>query len=153
MPRPEPGHPRILLFPGSLRRDSHQRRLVGHFLPLIEGRCQPDILEAGEMALPLFNQDLEQEPSVIAHVEAVHRRFAAADGFIVAPQEYNGHVSPYLKNTVDWLSRLSRIDPRFSEGPFRFEAAFADYIAETLATFCRLTATLKMGDSDHGCAA
>ncbi len=208
MPRPEAGRPRILLFPGSLRRDSHQRRLIGHFLPLIEGRCQPDILEAGEATLPLFDQDLEQEPNVIADVEAVHRRFAAADGFIVASPEYNGHVSPYLKNTVDWVSRLARIDPRFSdsrpfrgkplllasastgwtggllglrdartlfgylgclvhaeqicvsdaahwssEGPFRFESGFADYITATLAAFCGLTATLKTRDSDHGSAA
>lgn len=208
MLRHEFGQPRILMFPGSLRRDAHQRRLLGHFLPLIEGRCQPDILESGEVDLPLFDQDLEQDPTVIERAVTVHGRFATADGFIVTSPEYNDHVSPYLKNTLDWESRQSRIDPRFAnshpfrgkpfllasastgwtggllgvrdartlfgylgclvpaeqicvsdaahcspEGQFRFEPAFAEYIAETLDTFCRLMAALKTRDFGNGSSA
>jgi len=108
--------PRVLLFPGSLRRDSYQRRLIEYIRPLLADHCETEILEAD---FPLFNQDLEQDPSIIARVAAVHRHFAAADGLIVASPEYNGHVSPYLKNTVDWVSRLSRIDPLFADShPF-----------------------------------
>jgi len=117
MPPREVVRPRLLLFPGSLRRESYQRRLIEYIRPSLADHCEADILEAD---LPLFNQDLEQDPFVIARVEAVHRRFTVADGFVIASPEYNGHVSPYLKNTVDWVSRLSRIDPRFADSrPFR----------------------------------
>jgi chromate reductase len=104
--------PRLLLFPASLRRHSHQRRLIGYFAALIGGSCQIDILDAGEVDLPIFNQDLEA--SVLDRVIAVRQRFNAADGIILASPEYNGHVSSYLKNTVDWVSRLERIDARYA---------------------------------------
>jgi chromate reductase len=112
--------PRLLLFPASLRRHSHQRRLIDYLAMQMEGRCQIDILSAGDVTLPLFNQDLECVPEVSYAVQVLHDRFARADGIIVASPEYNGHVSPYLKNTVDWVSRLAHINPHFADhNPFR----------------------------------
>ena len=112
--------PRLLLFPASLRRQSHQRRLADYFAARLGGACAIDMLAAGQVELPLFNQDLESEPDVLERVVALHRRFQAADGLIVVSPEYNGHVSPYLKNTVDWISRLPRIDPGYAaDNPFR----------------------------------
>ena len=82
--------------------------------------CEIDILEPTDVHLPLFDQDVEQSDAVRAEVIDLHARFSAADGLIVASPEYNGHVSAYLKNTVDWVSRLSRIDPRYAESnPFQ----------------------------------
>jgi NAD(P)H-dependent FMN reductase len=42
-----------------------------------------------------------------------------ADAIIVVSPEYNGSVSPYVKNTVDWVSRLSRIAPDKYLNPFQ----------------------------------
>jgi chromate reductase, NAD(P)H dehydrogenase (quinone) len=103
--------PKLLLFPASLRAASHQRRLADHFAQALCETCEIDVLAAGEADLPIFNQDLEAEPGVLERAAAAHRRFAAAEGLVVATPEYNGHVSAYLKNTVDWVSRLPRIDP------------------------------------------
>ena len=53
-------------------------------------------------------------------VKALHERISLAEGMIIASPEYNGHVSPYLKNTVDWVSRLARIDAGYAAiNPFR----------------------------------
>ena len=115
-----PAAPRILIFPASLRRASHQRRLAGYCAAVLAGRCTVDIIQPGEIELPLYNQDLESEPQILAAMSAAGRRFAAADGVIIAAPEYNAHVSPYLKNTFDWVSRLPRVQPDAAEPhPFR----------------------------------
>ena len=70
--------------------------------------------------MPLFDQDLENSQPILDAVKTLHERFNAADGVIVASPEYNGHVSPYLKNTFDWISRLSRLEARYAGvNPFR----------------------------------
>jgi chromate reductase len=111
---------RLLLFPASLRQQSHQRRLIDYLARLLRGHCELDFLSAGEVNLPLFNQDLEHSPEILDSVIALHSRFDSADGLIVASPEYNGHASPYLKNTLDWVSRLPRINEKYaSSNPFR----------------------------------
>ena len=110
--------PRLLLFPASLRQQSHQRRLIEYIKPHLGEHVEIDLLES--VNLPLFNQDLEQSPEILTAVKAIHARILHADGLIIASPEYNGHVSPYLKNTVDWVSRLARIDAAYASiNPFR----------------------------------
>jgi len=75
------------------------------------------MLEPREVDLPIFNEDLEQDASIVERVAHLHRRFLACDGLIVACPEYNGQLSPYLKNLVDWVSRLAYIDSRL-DNPF-----------------------------------
>ncbi len=106
--------PRLLLFPASLRRASHQRRLIAWLSEALAAGALPagwgiDILAPEEVALPLYNQDLEGDDDLRARLAPLHRRFAAACGFVIATPEYNGHVPPLLKNTVDWLSRWPAI--------------------------------------------
>lgn len=112
--------PRVLFFPASLRRDSHQARLVAYLAGLAQGRCTVDILQPAQVDLPLFNQDLEHAEPLQGQMRALHQRFLAADGLVVATPEYNGHAPPYLKNTLDWISRLPRVDARYAgQSPFR----------------------------------
>jgi len=106
--------PRLLLFPASLRRNSYQRLLVDYFEQSLRRSCCIDVLEAGDVELPIYNQDLESDPAILKRVIDVRARFAGAEALIVASPEYNAHVSPYLKNTLDWVSRLARIDARFA---------------------------------------
>jgi NAD(P)H-dependent FMN reductase len=83
----------------------------------LKGRCRIDILEPADVDLPLFNQELEDKPEVIDRIAALHQRFKASDGIVVACPEYNGQLTPYLMNIVDWVSRLPHIDCRF-DNPF-----------------------------------
>ena len=110
--------PRLLLFPASLRQRSHQRRLVDYMAAHIGDQAEIDLLDSVD--LPLFNQDIENSTEVLGVVKALHERISLAEGMIIASPEYNGHVSPYLKNTVDWVSRLARIDAGYAAiNPFR----------------------------------
>lgn len=101
---------RLLLVPGSLRAGSFNLRLLRDVAHRLHGRCEVDMLLPRQVGLPLFDQDLEAEPGVMAQVRALHRRFAAAHGLVVASPAYNGQLTPYLKNLVDWVARLPEVD-------------------------------------------
>jgi chromate reductase, NAD(P)H dehydrogenase (quinone) len=100
---------KIIIFPGSQRKQSLNRRLAVHIASLLAQGFHTELLEADTVDLPLFNQDLENDSLVIDEVKRIYERFRNADGLVVVSPEYNGSVSPYLKNTVDWVSRLPRI--------------------------------------------
>ena len=93
---------RILGIAGSLRRGSHNRRLLR-----AAGRMLPPGAELVEWeglgALPIFNEDLEDSPpeAVRELLEAVE----AADALLIATPEYNASVPGGLKNALDWASR------------------------------------------------
>ena len=102
---------RLLLLCGSQRRSSLNARLLDEVAARIPQGISIDRLQPAQIDLPLFNQDLEHDPAVLARLRALHTRFAAADALVLASPEYNGLMTPFLKNIVDWVSRLPRIDP------------------------------------------
>jgi chromate reductase, NAD(P)H dehydrogenase (quinone) len=93
---------RILGISGSLRRGSHNRRLLraaGDALPPGVVLVEWD----GLAGLPAFDEDLEASPP-----EPVEELFAAiedADALLIATPEYNASVPGALKNAIDWASR------------------------------------------------
>ena len=100
---------KVIIIPGSQRKQSINRRLASYLQSLLNAYCHADILDVDTVDLPLFNQDLENNDEVLAKVQAVYRPLRNADGLIVVSPEYNGSYSPFLKNTVDWISRLPRL--------------------------------------------
>ncbi len=108
---------RLLLLSGSQRRLSYNSRLIGYLGEALQDKCQIDLIDPSEIDLPLFNQDLETNPLLQKKVAAIHQRFLLSDGMIIACPEYNGQMTPYLKNLVDWVSRLAYILPDF-DNPF-----------------------------------
>jgi chromate reductase len=93
---------RILGIAGSLRRGSHNRRLLraaGEALPPGAVLVEWD----GLGALPIFDEDLENDPPAIVQefLDAVQQ----ADGILIATPEYNASVPGGLKNALDWASR------------------------------------------------
>jgi chromate reductase len=93
---------RILGIAGSVRRGSHNRRLLraaGDMLPpgveFVEWQ--------GLAGLPIFDEDLEGSPP--PPVEEFLAAVAEADGLLIATPEYNASVPGGLKNALDWASR------------------------------------------------
>jgi chromate reductase, NAD(P)H dehydrogenase (quinone) len=93
---------RILGISGSLRRDSHNTRLlrgVGNLLP--EG-VELELFDQ-LAAIPPYNEDEESEtPPAVAALKAA---IAGADAVLVATPEYNASIPGVLKNALDWVSR------------------------------------------------
>jgi chromate reductase, NAD(P)H dehydrogenase (quinone) len=93
---------RILGISGSLRRGSHNSRLLraaGEALPpgavLVKWEGLAD--------LPAFNEDLEAAPP--AAVRAFRAAIERSDAVLIATPEYNASLPGALKNALDWASR------------------------------------------------
>jgi chromate reductase, NAD(P)H dehydrogenase (quinone) len=94
---------KILAIAGSLRRESHNRRLLlaaGELLP-------PDVdFELFEhlKAVPPYDEDDDLEPAPPA-VSRLRAAIADADALLIATPEYNSSIPGQLKNALDWASR------------------------------------------------
>jgi chromate reductase len=93
---------RILGISGSLRRGSHNRRLLraaGKALPPGAVLTEWD----GLADLPAFDEDLEDSPPTT--VRALRAALDGADALLIATPEYNASLPGALKNALDWASR------------------------------------------------
>lgn len=104
---------RILAISGSLRRDSHNTRLLRAAAGLLPPGAELEVLDPDVLrAIPHYDEDLRAagEP---ASVTTLRERVAAADAVLVSTPEYNHSLPSALKNAIDWLSRP------LAESPFR----------------------------------
>ena len=118
---------RVLLICGSQRASSLNARLLAALAAVLPSDVDAETLLPVEVGLPLFDGDCEHDPVLTDRVRALHARFLAADALIVASPEYNGLMTPYLKNLVDWVSRLPWREPgvanAFADKPVLLAAA------------------------------
>lgn len=111
----------ILIFAGSTRQDSYNRKLAKVAASIAEQQgAQPSLLELSDYDIPLYNADLEARGTpadVIRLKQAMHSHAA----WIVCSPEYNGSYPALLKNAIDWASSPVKGDAQWSDGvlPFR----------------------------------
>jgi NAD(P)H-dependent FMN reductase len=97
---------RIAVISGSLRKGSYNTKLARYVAGRIKGPgVEIDEISLLELDLPMMNEDLEKEQGHSAAVLDLKERLIAADGVLYASPEYNGSLSPALKNAIDWASR------------------------------------------------
>lgn len=107
-----PPPPKILAFAGSVRRDSYNRRLLRVAAGGVEAaglRCT--VAELRDYPMPLYDGDLEAESGLPEPAVRFRALVADHDAFLIACPEYNGSITPLLKNTLDWLSRSPEATP------------------------------------------
>lgn len=122
--------PGILVMAGSTRRDSLARRLSRCCVaPLEAAGAEVDYVDLGDFPAPLYNGDLEAESGIPPSMIALQQKLAASRGLLLVNPEYNGSVTPLVKNTLDWCSRPNPADPARSGG-----AVYAGRAACVLAT-------------------
>jgi chromate reductase len=93
---------RVLGLSGSLRRESHNTRLLLAAAGLLPAGSELEVFD-GLAAIPPFSEDDEHvpPPSVVALKDAI----AEADAVLFVTPEYNGSIPGQLKNALDWVSR------------------------------------------------
>jgi chromate reductase, NAD(P)H dehydrogenase (quinone) len=94
---------RLLGISGSLRRDSHNRRLLLEAAELLPAGVELELFE-GLKAVPPYDEDDDVEPAPEAVAE-LREALAGADVVLFATPEYNSSIPGQLKNAIDWASR------------------------------------------------
>ena len=99
--------PKILVFAGSIRTGSYNARLAAlaaKELALTGAEVTRISLE--DYPLPIYDGDDEAKSGVPAPARSLKRMLAEHSGVFIASPEYNASVTPLLKNTIDWISRV-----------------------------------------------
>lgn len=99
--------PKILVFAGSIRTGSFNARLAANAarqLALLEAEVTH--ISLADYPMPLYDGDLEARSGQPENAIKLKQLFMAHGGIFIASPEYNASVTPLLKNTLDWVSRV-----------------------------------------------
>ena len=99
--------PKILVFAGSIRAGSHNARLAALAAKeLALTGADVTRISLQDYPLPIYDGDDEIRSGVPANAHNLKRMMAAHQGVFIASPEYNASITPLLKNTIDWISRV-----------------------------------------------
>lgn len=115
--------PKILAFAGSTRTGSYNKKFVCVAAEAArEAGAEVTVIDLRDLALPLFDEDLEAAHGLPAKAREFKAMLRAADGLLISSPEYNSSLTAVLKNAIDWASRAESDDePPLSS--FRGKAA------------------------------
>jgi len=115
--------PRILAFAGSARKDSYNKKVLA---AAAEGArkagAEVTLIDLADYPLPIYDGDLEAGEGLPENAVRLKALFKEADALLLACPEYNGSITPLLKNTIDWVSR-----------PYAGEPSLACFAGKTAA--------------------
>jgi chromate reductase, NAD(P)H dehydrogenase (quinone) len=98
---------RVLIFGAALRKDSFNVRLAALAERVAAERgVVVDPASMAEFDCPPYNQDAETDSGIPIAAETFCRRLREADALMIASPEYNASMPGYLKNAIDWVSRV-----------------------------------------------
>jgi len=91
----------ILGFAGSLRQGSYNKAILRAALEVVPSDAELEIFDLA--GIPLFNQDMENQPA--EKLKEFKAAIRAADALLIATPEYNYSMPGVLKNALDSASR------------------------------------------------
>jgi NAD(P)H-dependent FMN reductase len=97
----------LLLIAGSARQGAFSVQLRDAARRAAEAQgATTRVLDLRELALPLYDGDLEARDGVPAAATVLRDAIAAHDALVIVTPEYNGFPTPLVINAFDWLSRV-----------------------------------------------
>jgi chromate reductase, NAD(P)H dehydrogenase (quinone) len=106
---------KVLGISGSMRRESHNRRLLLEAAELLPPGTELELYEELKSVPPYDEDDDTGSEAGAGEADAVVRRLrdavARADAILIATPEYNSSVPGQLKNALDWASRPLATNP------------------------------------------
>jgi chromate reductase len=100
--------PKILAFAASNRTSSFNRKLILLGVEeLKKAGAEVTLIHLKDFELPIYDGDVEENVGVPENGKKLKALMRSHDGFLIASPEYNSAISPLLKNTIDWASRVT----------------------------------------------
>ncbi|NEO74890.1 NAD(P)H-dependent oxidoreductase [Moorena sp. SIO4G3] len=115
---------KILAFAGSARIESFNKKLVK--IAAEEAKvagAEVTYLDLLDYPMPIFNQDLEAQEGLPDTVLQFKALLKSHQGFLISCPEYNGSITPLLKNVIDWASRPDPEEPSMALSGFKGKVA------------------------------
>jgi len=98
--------PRILVFAGSTRTDSLNRKLArAAATVLLETGAEVTLADLRDYPMPLYDGDIEASQGLPDNAKTFKELLREHDAFVIASPEYNGFFPALVKNVLDWASR------------------------------------------------
>ena len=99
--------PKILVFPGSIRTGSFNGRLAALAAKeLALAGADVTRISLEDYPMPIYDGDEEARTGAPPNAMKLKDMITAHQGVFIASPEYNASVTPLLKNTIDWISRV-----------------------------------------------
>jgi len=99
--------PKILVFAGSIRTGSYNARLAALAAKQFAlGGADVSHISLIDYPMPLYDADLEQKSGPPQNAVKLKQIMWLHQGIFLASPECNASVTPLLKNTIDWISRV-----------------------------------------------
>ena len=98
---------KILVIAGSIRAGSFNARLAAAAtkeLALMDAEVTR--ISLADYPMPIYDGDLETKSGQPDNALKLKRHFMAHQGIFIVSPEYNASITPLLKNTLDWISRV-----------------------------------------------
>jgi NAD(P)H-dependent FMN reductase len=117
---------RILVFAGSARKKSYNKMLAAAAAAKVnEAGGAATLVDLADYEMPLYDGDLQERDGIPPGAVALRGLMLEHPGLLIACPEYNGSITPLLKNAIDWISR--------KDGDIPMLAAFQGKIAGLLS--------------------
>src|ERR1700704_375861 len=98
---------RLLFFAGSTREGSFNKKLARLGCRIAEANgIEAVFVDLKDYPMPLYNGDLEAAEGPPEKARAFKALLSEYPGVFIASPEYNSSVTPLLKNTLDWVTRV-----------------------------------------------
>lgn len=112
--------PKILCFSGSTRSGSINQKLLDSAIKELESLdCEATLVSLADYPMPIYDGDLEAKDGIPESAFKLAKLMDEHDGYFVTCPEYNGSLSPLMKNTIDWMTRV----PAEEAVPFKGKVA------------------------------
>ena len=99
--------PKVLVFAGSIRSGSYNARLAALAArELARAEADVTLISLADFPMPLYDGNAEAASGAPENAAKLKRLMCVHHGVFIASPEYNASLTPLLKNTLDWVSRV-----------------------------------------------
>lgn len=102
-----PQSQKLLFFAGSAREGSFNKKLAKLAAHIADANgIAATLADLGDYPMPIYDRDAEVRDGVPENARKLKALMLVHGGIFIAAPEYNASITPLLKNTLDWVSRV-----------------------------------------------